>query len=149
MRCLPINKNRKQQMTTKYVRVSTPDKSFVIPSQDVKVMGKYPKQVQVTAEVQKAIGDGRLTELSAEEYERLMKELDEKRAEAKSKKATEKADTISPSFGDELGLKASQLAEKERELEAREKAIQEAAEDTARAKVAAEELAKKAAVEKK
>jgi hypothetical protein len=38
-------------------------------------MGRYPKAVEATTEVLKAIGEGRLTDISKEEYDKLMGEL--------------------------------------------------------------------------
>jgi len=61
-------------MALKKVRVANPNNSMVITSTGVTIAGKYPKEVEATPAVLKAIGSGRLVEVSDEEYTKLMNE---------------------------------------------------------------------------
>lgn len=61
-------------MALKKVRVANPNNSMVITSTGIIIAGKYPKEVEGSPAVLKAIGSGRLVEVSDEEYTKLMNE---------------------------------------------------------------------------
>ena len=61
-------------MALKKVRVANPNNSMVINSTGVTIAGKYPKEVEGTPAVLKAIGSGRLVEVSDAEYTKLINE---------------------------------------------------------------------------